>query len=89
QGAPPDPDRSPKQTPEELAFYAPNYLCLTLLAIVFCPPLGLISVYFCYKTSVANWNSNWEEAYTNSGRTGCVDVFAILIGLGLLYGYIL
>ncbi|XP_047565622.1 transmembrane protein PMIS2 [Lutra lutra] len=85
------PEKPPKepQTPEELAFYAPNYLCLTILAILLFPPLGLIAVFFTYKTWQANKNSQWEDAYINSGRTGWLDVFAILIGLGIIYVYAL
>lgn len=29
------------QTPEELKFYAPNHLCLILLGILVCPPIGV------------------------------------------------
>ncbi|XP_045297199.1 transmembrane protein PMIS2 [Leopardus geoffroyi] len=85
------PEKPPEetQTPEELAFYAPNYLCLTILAVILFPPLGLIAIFFSYKTSQANKNSEWEDAYLNSGRTGWLDVFAILIGLGIIYAYTL
>lgn len=41
------------------------------------------------QTTKANKESKWEEAYINSGRTGWLDVFAILIGLGILYYYLL
>ncbi|XP_058530104.1 transmembrane protein PMIS2, partial [Ochotona princeps] len=75
-----------KQTPEELAFYAPNYLCLVILAIILFFPLGVAACYFCKKTIDANKESKWEEAYANSGRTGWLSVFGILIGLGLIYG---
>ncbi|XP_045702608.1 transmembrane protein PMIS2 [Phyllostomus hastatus] len=75
----------PTQTVAELAFYAPNYKCLTLLAIILFLPLGLLAVYFSHKTLKANKNSDWEEAYINSGRTGWLAVFAILIGLGIIY----
>ena len=37
------------QTPEELAFYAPNYIYLTILAVITFPPLGLLAVFFSYK----------------------------------------
>ncbi|VFV40606.1 riken cdna 4930479m11 gene [Lynx pardinus] len=88
KGAPEKPPEK-TQTPEELAFYAPNYLCLTILAVILFPPLGLIAIFFSYKTSQANKNSEWEDAYLNSGRTGWLDVFAILIGLGIIYAYTL
>lgn len=39
----------PIQSPEELAFHAPIYLCLTILAVIIFPPLGLPAVFFCYK----------------------------------------
>ncbi|XP_070255020.1 transmembrane protein PMIS2 [Myotis yumanensis] len=79
----------PTQTAEELAFYAPNYICLTVLATICFFPLGLPAIYFSHKTTKANKESNWKEAYINSGRTGWLDVFAILIGLGILYYYTL
>lgn len=41
------------------------------------------------QTLKANKNSDWEEAYVNSGRTGWLAVFAILIGLGIIYYYAL
>uniref|UniRef100_A0A673VK35 PMIS2 transmembrane protein n=1 Tax=Suricata suricatta TaxID=37032 RepID=A0A673VK35_SURSU len=93
-GAPPAADAPQKpleerQTPEELAFYAPNYMCLTILAVIVFPPLGLIAIFFSHKTQQANKNSEWEDAYINSSRTGWLDVFAILIGLGLIYAYTL
>ncbi|XP_066206311.1 transmembrane protein PMIS2 [Saccopteryx leptura] len=74
-----------KQTPEELAFYAPEYLCLTILAVILFFPLGLVAAYFSYKTMQDNKQSSWEAAYVNSGRTGWLNVFAILIGLGIIY----
>ncbi|ELK05781.1 hypothetical protein PAL_GLEAN10000942 [Pteropus alecto] len=79
----------PIQTPEELAFHAPTYLFLTILAVIMFPPLGLPAAFFCYKTWRANKKSEWQQAYVNSSRTGWLDVFAILIGLGILYYYIL
>ncbi|XP_045428322.1 transmembrane protein PMIS2 [Pipistrellus kuhlii] len=79
----------PTQTAEEVAFYAPNYICLTILAIICFFPLGCLAMYFSHKTTKANKKSKWEEAYINSGRTGWLDVFAILIGLGLLYFLVL
>ncbi|XP_068383220.1 transmembrane protein PMIS2 [Eschrichtius robustus] len=90
-GAPPDEAKpqGPVQTPEELAFYAPDYLCMTVIGILLFPPLGLPAAFFCHKTKEANKNSDWEEAYINSGRTGWLDVFAILIGLGIIYYYAL
>ncbi|XP_062966009.1 transmembrane protein PMIS2 [Cynocephalus volans] len=87
--APGAPTEEPTQTPEELAFYAPNYGCLVIFAVILFPPLGLAAVYFSTKTTQANKNSEWEEAYINSGRTGWLSVFAILIGLGLIYAYAL
>ncbi|XP_076989740.1 transmembrane protein PMIS2 [Tamandua tetradactyla] len=92
EGAPPQEAKKsdePTQTPEELAFYAPSYLVLTLIAVILFFPLGLIAVYFSYKTMQANKQSEWEEAYINSGRTGWLSVFSVLIGLGLIYGYAL
>nr|KAF6407744.1 PMIS2 transmembrane protein [Molossus molossus] len=73
------------QTPEEIAFYAPSYITLTILALICFFPLGLLAAIFSYKTCRANRNSNWEEAYRNSGRTGWLDAFAIIIGLGIFY----
>ncbi|XP_005400126.1 PREDICTED: uncharacterized protein C11orf91 homolog isoform X4 [Chinchilla lanigera] len=40
-------------------------------------------------TTEANEKSDWEQAYANSARTGWLDVCAILIGLGLIYGLVL
>uniref|UniRef100_A0A2K6LZG0 PMIS2 transmembrane protein n=1 Tax=Rhinopithecus bieti TaxID=61621 RepID=A0A2K6LZG0_RHIBE len=105
-GAPaevPKEPQEPTQTPEELAFYAPNYLCLTIFAVLLFPPFGLAALYFSYQgstqkptsvlpplqTTKANKNSEWEEAYTNSGRTGWLSAFAVMIGLGLIYGLVL
>ncbi|XP_032105433.1 transmembrane protein PMIS2-like [Sapajus apella] len=88
-GAPaeaPQEPQEPTQTPEELAFYAPNHICLTIFAIFLFPPLGLAALYFSHQTNKANQNSEWEEAYTNSGRTGWLGAFAVMIGLGLIYG---
>uniref|UniRef100_A0A8C3VV80 PMIS2 transmembrane protein n=1 Tax=Catagonus wagneri TaxID=51154 RepID=A0A8C3VV80_9CETA len=79
----------PEQTPEEMSFYAPNYLCLSIVALIIFPPLGIPAIIFSRKTTEANKNSKWEEAYINSGRTGWLDVFAILIGLGLIYYFVL
>nr|KAF6411341.1 PMIS2 transmembrane protein [Rousettus aegyptiacus] len=79
----------PIQTPEELAFHAPIYLGLTILAVIIFPPLGAPAAFFCYKTWRANKKSEWEQAYVNSSRTGWLDVLAILIGLGIIYYYIL
>uniref|UniRef100_A0A8C6FFW2 PMIS2 transmembrane protein n=1 Tax=Moschus moschiferus TaxID=68415 RepID=A0A8C6FFW2_MOSMO len=73
------------QTTEELLFYAPDYLCLTIVAIILFPPLGIPALLFSRKTKEANQKSDWEEAYINSGRTGWLDVFAILVGLGIIY----
>uniref|UniRef100_A0A8C6ASV8 Uncharacterized protein n=1 Tax=Monodon monoceros TaxID=40151 RepID=A0A8C6ASV8_MONMO len=86
-GAPSEPQGS-VQTPEELAFHAPDYLCMTIIGILLFPPLGLPALPFL-QTKDANKNSDWEEAYINSGRTGWLDVFAILIGLGIIYYYAL
>ncbi|XP_058281365.1 transmembrane protein PMIS2 isoform X1 [Hylobates moloch] len=101
-GAPaevPKEPQEPTQTPEELAFYAPNYLCLTIFAILLFPPFGLAALYFSYQkptsmlpplqTMKANQNSEWEEAYINSGRTGWFGAFAVMIGLGIIYGLVL
>ncbi|KAM4825214.1 transmembrane protein PMIS2 [Thomomys bottae] len=92
---PTNPIESPKETteslqmPEELAFYAPNYICLTVFAVIFFPPLGLAAAYFSSKTTEANQNQDWEQAYINSGWTGWLDVFAIVIGLVIIYVYAL
>ncbi|KAI2590403.1 transmembrane protein PMIS2 isoform 2 [Homo sapiens] len=106
-GAPaevPQEPQEPTQTPEELAFYAPNYLCLTIFAILLFPPFGLAALYFSYEgswtqkptsmlpplqTMKANQNSEWEEAYINSGRTGWFGAFVVMIGLGIIYGLVL
>ncbi|XP_069406781.1 transmembrane protein PMIS2 [Ovis canadensis] len=77
------------QTREELLFYAPDYQCLTIAAIILFPPLGIPALVFSGKTKEANKKSEWEEAYINSGRTGWLDVFAILIGLGIIYFLVL
>ncbi|XDA83277.1 hypothetical protein R6Z07F_013170 [Ovis aries] len=77
------------QTREELLFYAPDYQCLTIAAIILFPPLGIPALVFSGKTKEANEKSEWEEAYINSGRTGWLDVFAILIGLGIIYFLVL
>ncbi|XP_069855160.1 transmembrane protein PMIS2 [Dipodomys merriami] len=92
---PASPSEVPKETsaslqmPEGLEFYAPNYICLTVFAVIFFPPLGLAAVYFSSKTTEANQNQDWEQAYINSGWTGWLDVFAILIGLAIIYVYTL
>ncbi|KAB0347835.1 hypothetical protein FD754_012692 [Muntiacus muntjak] len=106
-GAPPGaPDAAApevKQTKEELLFYAPEYTCLTVVALILFPPLGIPALVFSGKvglrnpnlklpflqTKEANKKSQWEEAYINSGRTGWLDVFAILIGLGIIYFLVL
>ncbi|XP_070307965.1 transmembrane protein PMIS2 [Odocoileus virginianus] len=78
-----------QQTKEELLFYAPEYTCLTVVAFILFPPLGIPALVFSGKTKEANKKSQWEEAYINSGRTGWLDVFAILIGLGIIYFLVL
>ncbi|XP_008247746.1 transmembrane protein PMIS2 [Oryctolagus cuniculus] len=90
-GAPPAAaeKKQPSQTKEELAFYAPNYLCMSIFAVLLFFPLGLAACYFSHKTTQANRESKWEEAYLNSGRTGWLSVFGILIGLGIIYGCVL
>ncbi|XP_013377839.1 PREDICTED: putative bifunctional UDP-N-acetylglucosamine transferase and deubiquitinase ALG13 isoform X2 [Chinchilla lanigera] len=100
--APPAPEQTPTQTQEELDFYAPSYVCLTFTAIILFPPLGMLGLYFSrqgfwkpipmlpsLQTTEANEKSDWEQAYANSARTGWLDVCAILIGLGLIYGLVL
>ncbi|XP_005400125.1 PREDICTED: uncharacterized protein LOC102023997 isoform X3 [Chinchilla lanigera] len=87
--APPAPEQTPTQTQEELDFYAPSYVCLTFTAIILFPPLGMLGLYFSRQTTEANEKSDWEQAYANSARTGWLDVCAILIGLGLIYGLVL
>ncbi|XP_075392791.1 transmembrane protein PMIS2 [Tenrec ecaudatus] len=92
------------QTAEERDFYAPNYLYLTILSVILFFPLGIPAAFFCYQvqgspkptstlpslqTFKANQESRWEDAYVNSGRTCWLDVFAILIGLGIIYYYVL
>nr|XP_045368886.1 transmembrane protein PMIS2 [Camelus bactrianus] len=90
-GAPPAPEvppsaaQEPTQSPEELAFYAPDYFYMTIVAALLFPPLGIPAILFSRKTEEANKKSNWDKAYINSGRTGWLDVFAILIGLGIIY----
>ncbi|DAA19794.1 TPA: hypothetical protein BOS_17344 [Bos taurus] len=37
------------QTKEELLFYAPDYLCLTLVAVILFPPLGITALVFSVK----------------------------------------
>lgn len=39
----------PTQTAEELEFYAPNYIWLTILATICFFPLGCLAIYFSYK----------------------------------------
>ena len=41
--------QEPTQTVEELAFYAPNYKCLTILAIILFLPLGLLALFFSHQ----------------------------------------
>uniref|UniRef100_A0A8C6W9K2 PMIS2 transmembrane protein n=1 Tax=Nannospalax galili TaxID=1026970 RepID=A0A8C6W9K2_NANGA len=77
------------QTPEELAFYARNFFRLSVVAVVFFPPLGLAGLYFSKQTDEANQCSDWEDAYRNSNRTVWVDMFSILTGIGLIYLYVL
>ncbi|XP_062031981.1 transmembrane protein PMIS2 [Lepus europaeus] len=84
-----DDKKQSNQTKEELAFYAPNYLCMAIFAVLLFFPLGLAACYFSHKTTQANRESKWEEAYFNSGRTGWLSVFGILIGLGIIYGCVL
>lgn len=43
------PQKPTEQTPEELAFYAPDHKCLTILAIILFLPLGLPAAFFSYK----------------------------------------
>lgn len=52
-GAPPDEAKpqGPVQTPEELAFHAPDYLCMTIIGILLFPPLGLPAGFFCHKVT--------------------------------------
>ncbi|XP_073913151.1 transmembrane protein PMIS2 [Castor canadensis] len=78
-----------EQTPEELEFYAPVYKHLTIAGIVCFFPLGLAALHFSKKTTEANQNSEWEDAYDNSARTVWLAVYAILVGLGLFYGFFL
>ena len=39
------------QTREELLFYAPDYLCLTIVAVILFPPLGIPALIFCVKVN--------------------------------------
>lgn len=41
--------QEPIQTAEELAFYAPSHMCLTILAIITFPPLGIPAAFFSYQ----------------------------------------
>nr|XP_045011115.1 transmembrane protein PMIS2-like [Jaculus jaculus] len=87
--APPVKPLGRPQTPEELAFYAPDHFFLTVMAVILCPPLGLAALHFRSQIKEDNKNSYWEGAYLNSSRTVWLDVFAILIGLGVIYGLVL
>ncbi|XP_063108480.1 transmembrane protein PMIS2 [Cavia porcellus] len=82
------PDSS-KQSPQEKALRAPPHTFLTIVAIILFPPLGLAGFYYNRQTIKANQNKDWDEAHRNSARTGWLDVFAILIGLGLIYVFAL
>ncbi|XP_076790060.1 transmembrane protein PMIS2 [Arvicanthis niloticus] len=73
------------QTADELKFYARNHLLLTILSMIIFLPLGAIGFYFSRKTDEANRCSDWVDAYRNSTRTIWLDVFAILIGLGIVF----
>ncbi|XP_075834266.1 transmembrane protein PMIS2 [Microtus pennsylvanicus] len=77
------------QTEEELAFYARNHFIMTICAVILFPPFGLAALYFSRQTDEANKCSDWEGAYANSTRTIWMDVFAILMGLALIYTYVL
>ena len=39
------------QTKEELLFYAPDYLCLTIVAVILFPPLGITALVFSVKVN--------------------------------------
>ncbi|XP_055450672.1 transmembrane protein PMIS2 [Psammomys obesus] len=78
-----------EQTSEEKAFYARNHFVMTVLALILFPPLGLGGLYYSRKTDEANKSSDWEDAYHNSTRTIFFDVFGIMIGLGLIYVFVL
>lgn len=41
------------------------------------------------QTKEANQYSDWEDAYLNSTRTIWMDVLGILVGLGIIYYYVL
>uniref|UniRef100_A0A8C0WBN7 Uncharacterized protein n=1 Tax=Castor canadensis TaxID=51338 RepID=A0A8C0WBN7_CASCN len=75
-----------EQTPEELEFYAPVYKHLTIAGILRNPHLWFPRL---PQTTEANQNSEWEDAYDNSARTVWLAVYAILVGLGLFYGFFL
>ncbi|XP_076409606.1 transmembrane protein PMIS2 [Peromyscus maniculatus bairdii] len=77
------------QTSEELAFYARTHIFLTICALLLCPPFGLLGLLFAHKTKEANQYSDWEDAYLNSTRTIWMDVLGILVGLGIIYYYVL
>uniref|UniRef100_A0A8C5Z123 Uncharacterized protein n=1 Tax=Marmota marmota marmota TaxID=9994 RepID=A0A8C5Z123_MARMA len=74
-----------RTSPEELAFYAPNHLCLVVLGILLCPPLGILAFKERKKIMLANHNSEWEQAYKSSRKTGWLSVFSILGGLAIIY----
>uniref|UniRef100_A0A8C9PJZ0 Uncharacterized protein n=1 Tax=Spermophilus dauricus TaxID=99837 RepID=A0A8C9PJZ0_SPEDA len=73
------------RSPEELAFYAPNHLCLVVLSILLCLPLGILAFKERKKIVLANRNSEWEQAYKSSRKTGWLSVFSILGGLAIIY----
>ncbi|CAO2625907.1 Transmembrane protein PMIS2 [Lemmus lemmus] len=62
---------------------------MTICAVILFPPLGLAALYFSRQTDEANKCSDWEGAYTNSTRTIWMNVFAILVGLALIYTFVL
>ncbi|XP_048647220.1 transmembrane protein PMIS2 [Marmota marmota marmota] len=97
---PPPAENAKPQSPEELAFYAPNHLCLVVLGILLCPPLGILAFkerkksFLVQKLTtmlsplqimLANHNSEWEQAYKSSRKTGWLSVFSILGGLAIIY----
>ncbi|EDL23998.1 RIKEN cDNA 4930479M11 [Mus musculus] len=85
QGAPGRKPLDRPQTPDELKFYARNYVMLALLAMILFLPFGILAIYFSIQTNEANKCSNWEDAYRNSSRTMWFNMLAIVAFVGIIY----
>ncbi|ELK29279.1 Dual specificity protein phosphatase 7 [Myotis davidii] len=60
----------PTQTTEELEFYAPNYICLTILAIICFFPLGCLALYYSRKSDYLQGGFNkFQTEYSERCET--------------------